>query len=183
VVKAPFAGIVGERFVEVGEYVTPATRVASIYSIDPIRLSIAVPEAEVAQVAAGHDVTFTVVALPGRTFTAEVKYVSPMLRESTRDLVVEAVADNPDHALRPGMFATVHVGVGETPRPTVPSTAVVHKDGKTLVWLVRDGRAIPQVVRVGPERDGRVAVLSGAAVGDLVVEAPPGDLVDGTRVE
>lgn len=183
IVKAPFAGIVGERFVEVGEYVQPSTRVASLYSIDPIRLSIAVPEADVGRIAEGQEVTFTLAALPGRTFDAKVKFVSPALREGTRDLVVEAVADNPDHLLRPGMFATVHVETGEEQMPTVPSSALVRGSVRTHVWVVRDGRATTRVVRLGPERDGNVAVLSGISADDTIVAEPPADLADGTRVE
>jgi len=183
VVKAPFSGIVGERFVEVGEYVQPSTRVASLYAIDPIRLSIAVPEADVGRIVDGQEVTFTVAALEGRTFDAKVKYISPALREGTRDLLVEAVADNPDHLLRPGMFATVHVGVGEQELPTVPASAVVRGEGRTRVWVVREGRATPHLVRLGPERDGVVAILSGISADDAVVAEPPADLVDGTRVE
>jgi RND family efflux transporter MFP subunit len=183
VVKAPFAGIVGERFVEVGEYVQPSTRVASLYAIDPIRLSIAVPEADVGRIAQGQEVTFTVAALAGRSFDAKVKYVSPALREGTRDLVVEAVAENPDHVLRPGMFATVHVATGEEELPTVPASAIVRDEVRTRVWVVREGRATPHVVRLGPERDGQVAILSGVSADDAVVAEPPADLVDGTRVE
>jgi membrane fusion protein (multidrug efflux system) len=183
VVKAPFSGIVGERFVEVGEYVQPSTRVASLYAIDPIRLSVAVPEAEVARIADGQEVTFSVAALQDRTFDAKVKYISPALREGTRDLLVEAVAENPDHVLRPGMFATVHVGVGEQELLTVPASAVVRGDARTRVWVVREGRATPHVVRLGPERDGSIAILSGISAEDAVVAEPPADLVDGTRVE
>lgn len=183
VVKAPFAGIVGERFVEVGEYVQPSTRVASLYSIDPIRLSVAVPEADVGRIAEGQEVGFTIAALPEHAFTAKVKFISPALREGTRDLIVEAIADNPDHVLRPGMFATVHIAIGEQQVPTVPSTAVVHTDERARVWVVRDGRATPHVVRTGPERGGSIAILSGISDDDAVVAEPPADLVDGTRVE
>jgi membrane fusion protein, multidrug efflux system len=183
VVKAPFAGIVGERFVEVGEYVQPSTRVASLYAIDPIRLAIAVPEEDVGHVSEGQEVSFTVAALPGRTFDAKVKFVSPALREGTRDLVVEAVSDNPEHLLRPGMFATVHVEVGEQQLPTVPTSALVRGEVRTHVWVVREGRATTRVVRLGPERDGNVAILSGISADDAVVAEPPADLADGTRVE
>lgn len=183
VVKAPFTGIVGERFVEVGEYVQPSTRVASLYAIDPIRLSIAVPENDVGRIGDGQEVAFTVAALPGRSFEAKVKYVSPALREGTRDLLVEAIADNPDQVLRPGMFATVHVSIGDEELPTVPESAIVRGKVRTQVWVVREGRATPHVVRLGPSRDGNVAIISGVSLDDAVVAEPPADLVDGTRVE
>lgn len=183
VVKAPFAGIVGERFVDVGEYVQPPTRVVSLFSIDPIRVSIAVPEAEVGHVSLGQRVDFTTHAVAERNFEAEVKYLSPALRESTRDLLVEALAPNPDGALRPGMFVTVRVGVGDEPRLVVPESAVVTRNGRSLVFALRGGRAIEQVVRIGARKDGKVAVLAGLVAEDKVVAEPPADLVDGTRLE
>jgi len=183
IIKAPFAGIVGERFVDVGEYVQASTRVISLFAIDPIRVSIAVPEVEVAQISQGQTVRFEVAALGDKSFEAEVKYISPALRETTRDLVVEAVAPNKDGALHPGMFATVRIVTGERKMPAVPAGALIQVDGRTLVWVVRDGRAVQQVVRPGPKASGFVGVLAGLAIGDEVVMDPPKDLVDGTRVE
>jgi membrane fusion protein, multidrug efflux system len=183
IIKAPFAGIVGERFVDVGEYVQPSTRVISLYSIDPIRVSIAVPEVEVADVGQGQTVRFEVAALGDKSFDAEIKYVSPNLRETTRDLVVEAVAPNKDALLHPGMFATVHIVTGERKLPAIPEGALLEVDGRTLVWIVRDGRAVQQVVRPGPRAAGFVGIVAGLTTADRVVVDPPTDLLDGTRVE
>lgn len=182
-IRAPFAGIIGERFIEVGEYVQPPTRVVSLYSIDPIRVSIAVPEAEANRIAVGQKVTFSVAARGDERFEAEVRYVSPALREGTRDLVVEAVTPNPEQTLHPGMFATVRVRVGEQELPTVPESAVHRDERRALVWVVRQGRAIETLVRTGPSKDGRVAILAGLERDDRVVVDPPETLVDGSRVE
>lgn len=181
-IRAPFGGIVGERFVDVGEYVQPPTRVISLYAIDPIRVSIAVPEAEANHVEPGQKVGFSVAALGDRTFEAEVRYVSPALREGTRDLVIEAVTPNPDHLLHPGMFATVRVNVGEQELPTVPETAVHRDERRALVWVVREGRAIETLVRTGSTKGGRIAILSGLTPEDRVVVDPPETLVDGSKV-
>ena len=183
VVKAPFAGIVGERFVDVGEYVQPATRVISLFSVDPIRVSVGIPESEIGSIAIGQTVKFTVAALGDRVFEAEVKYLSPALREATRDLVVEAIATNPDGLLRPGMFATVHIATADVTVPVLPATSIVHEEGRSRVWLVRENRAISQFVRTGSARGGLVSVLSGLVQGDVVVLDPPADLVDGTKLE
>lgn len=183
VIKAPFGGIVGERFIDVGEYVQPSTRVISLYSVDPIRVSIGIPEADLERVQAGQNVTFTVTGLGDRTFTATIKYLGAALRESTRDLVVEAVAANPDNVLRPGMFATVRLTTSEVAVPTVPQTAVFRKDGRELVWTVRQGRAIAQLVRTGTSRGGFIAILAGVTTDDRVVLDPPADLADGTKLE
>jgi membrane fusion protein, multidrug efflux system len=181
-IRAPFAGIVGERFVEIGEYVQPPTRVVSLYSIEPIRVSIAVPEAEASHIALGQTVAFSVAALGDRTFEAEVRYVSPALREGTRDLVIEAVAPNPERALHPGMFATVRVIIGEQELPTVPEAAVHRDDQRALVWVVREGRAIETLVRTGPRKGGRIAIITGLRPDDRVVTDPPAELVDGSKI-
>lgn len=181
-IRAPFAGIVGERFTEVGEYVQPATRVISLYSIDPIRVSIAVPEAEANVVQQGQKVSFSVAALGDRSFEAEVRYVSPALREGTRDLLIEAVAPNPEHELHPGMFAIVRVAVGEQSLPTVPEAALRQDGARRLVWVVREGRAIEALVRTGPTKDGRVAILAGLQSDERVVVDAPAELVDGSKI-
>ncbi len=186
VVKAPFAGIVGERFVDVGEYVQPATRVISLYAIDPIRVSFPVAERDVGRISVGQAVTFTVSALPGQEFRGEVRYIGAALRESTRDLVVEAVAANAARSLRPGMFASIRVAIGETKQIAVPTSALLRSaddSDHARVWVVRSGRAVAQVVRTGPEFDGYTAIITGVSAGEAVVVDPPADLVDGTRVE
>ena len=94
VVRAPFAGVVGERFVSVGDYVTRGTKVASVMRIDPLRVELTVPEQYVSAVAAGSAVTFEVDAYPGETFTGQVRYVSPSVKAETRALMIEAVVPN-----------------------------------------------------------------------------------------
>lgn len=183
VVKAPFAGVVAERYIDVGEYVLPQTRVISLVSVDPVRVQLAVPEAEVAKVKRGQTVAFEVAGFDGKVFTAQVEYLSPSLRETTRDLLVEAVAANPDGELKPGMFATVRLGTGDVDRLVVPQSAIDELDGRPIVWAVREGRAIVQFVRTGVTRGDRVVVLSGLDETDTVVADPPEDLVDGTRLE
>lgn len=91
--------------VDVGQYVDPSTRVASIYEADPLRLQLTIPEANISAVQEGMPVTFTVAAFGDQRFTGAVKYISPNVRESTRNLVVEAIVPNADGRLRPGMFA------------------------------------------------------------------------------
>jgi membrane fusion protein (multidrug efflux system) len=123
-IRAPFTGYVGERYVNVGQYVQPNTRVASIYAPDPLRLQLTVPEANVAVVAQDMAVNFTVTAFGDQSFTGNVKFISPNIRESTRDLVIEAVVPNADLKLKPGMFAVAKMRLADKPRPVVPKTAL-----------------------------------------------------------
>lgn len=183
VIRAPIDGVVGERTVNVGEYVQPPTRVASVFSIDPVRISISVPEPAVGRVRQGQQLDVQVSAWPEKTFPAEVRFVGPALRPTTRDLIVEAVAKNPTGELKPGMFATVRLLVGEEDEPTVPIDAVKEDGQVRRIFLARNGSAFEMVVRTGVTKDGRVAVLEPLGLGELVIRNPPAGLRDGSSIQ
>lgn len=183
IIRAPIDGFIGERYVNVGEYVTPASRVASVYAVNPARVTISVPEQAVALVKPGQELNVEVSAYPEHPFPATVRFVSPSLRAATRDLLVEAVAKNDDSSLRPGMFATVRLTVGEADQPTVPVEAI-RSDGTThRLFLARKGTAFEVVVRTGVEKDGRVAVLDTFQPDEKVVVKPPPGLRDGAAIQ
>lgn len=183
VIRAPIDGVVSERFINVGEFVQPATRVATVVNINPVRVSISVPEFAVGQVKLGQTLEVNVSAWPDRKFPAEIKFVSPALRATTRDLIVEASAKNDDGALKPGMFATVNLLIGEAVQPTVPLSAI-KTDGTTRrLFVAKDGRAVEMVVSLGVTREGRVAVLEPLEKGTSVVVSPPPGLRDGSALQ
>jgi membrane fusion protein, multidrug efflux system len=183
IIRAPIDGRIGERYVNVGEYVMPASRVASVYAVDPVRVSISVPEPAVAMVREGQSLDVEVAAWPDRAFPASVRFVSPALRPGTRDLIIEAIAKNADGALRPGMFATVRLVVGEEEQTTVPVDAVKSEGTVHRLFLAKDGAAHEVVVRTGVVKEGRVAVLDDLRTGDNVVVKPPPALRDGTSIQ
>lgn len=182
-VRAPFDGVVGERFVDVGQYVAPQSRVVSVYQADPLRLRITVPEADLALVKPDAAVSFTVAAFADEGFQGTIKLISPNVRETTRDLVVEAFVSNPGGRLKPGMFAVVKLALGEHPRPIVPPAALVRDDTNARLFVVVNGQAQERVVQVGQSAGGGVAVLHGVNVGEAVVLSPGPALRDGTRVQ
>ena len=183
VIRAPIDGMVGERFVNVGEYVMPNSKVASVFAIDPVRVSISVPEPVVGQVKVGQTLQVQVSAYPGRSFPAVVRFVSPALRPNTRDLIIEAFAANADGALRPGMFATAQLLTGEEEQPTVPSQAIVVDGTARRLFLAKGGSAYEMVVRIGVEKDGRIAVMDALPSGEKVIVKPPPGLRDGTPIQ
>jgi membrane fusion protein, multidrug efflux system len=182
IIRAPFSGAIGERYVNAGEYVQPASKVASIYALDPVRVTVSVPEPAVGKVKEGQSLGLHVAAAPERTFSATVVYLSPTLRQSTRDLVVEAKAPNPDGVLRPGMFATVELTIGQEQLPTVPEDAVVVEGTVKKIYLVKEGRAFELVIRTGVKEDGRIAVLEPLDGKTQVIRRPPPGLRDGAAV-
>jgi membrane fusion protein (multidrug efflux system) len=183
VIRAPISGIVGERYINVGEYVQLPTRVASIYNINPARVSMSVPEPAVGLVKVGQTIKFEVSSWPGRQFEGTVRFMSPVLRPNTRDLIVEASAVNDDNALRPGMFAMSHLVISEEDQPTVPAGAILTDGTTKRMFLARNGQAFELVVRTGVQKDGRVAVMEPLAPGDKVILAPPPGLHDGSSIQ
>jgi RND family efflux transporter MFP subunit len=182
-IRAPMDGIIGERFVDMGEYVHPNTPVASVFSINPVRVSISVPEAAVGLVKNGQTLEVGVAAYPDRKFPAIVRFLSPALRPGTRDMIVEAFAENEDRALMPGMFATVLLTVGEEEQPTVPADAIKIEGTVRRLFLAKEGAAYEMVVRTGVEKDGRIAVLEPLSTDDLVILKPPPGLQDGSAIQ
>lgn len=182
IIRAPFDGIIGERFINVGEYVQPPTRVASLFAINPVRVSLSVPEPAVALVKEGQELQLEVSSYPNRRFPAVVRFVSPALRQNTRDLIIEATAKNDDAALKPGMFATAKLAVGESEQPTVPLEAIKADDTIRRIFLAKQGTAFEVVVRTGETKDGRVAVLETLGAGEKVILSPPPGLHDGSAI-
>ncbi|WP_224362312.1 efflux RND transporter periplasmic adaptor subunit [Hyalangium versicolor] len=181
-VRAPFSGMVAERYVSVGEYVQPVSKVANIVELDPLRLQLTVGEADIGALQEGQQVQFDVAAFPGQVFTGTVKFIGAAVRTNTRDLLVEAVVPNPDHKLRPGMFATAHLQLPDQPLPAVPRSALVKEGSTTRLFTVVEGHIEERVIQTGPERDGLVAVLEGLKPGERVVNQPGNQVKDGTPV-
>jgi membrane fusion protein, multidrug efflux system len=183
IIRAPFAGLIAERFIEAGQYVRQDSKIATIVSVDPIRLELAVPEAEVAKVSEGAVVTFGVAAHPGRRFNGKIRYVSGVVRASTRDLVVEAVCDNRERLLMPGMFADVELNVGSQKLPSVPKGALVSRDEHSRLFVLNGGRLEERVVALGPALGERVSVVKGVSLEDKVVVSDATRLANGQVIQ
>jgi membrane fusion protein, multidrug efflux system len=184
-VRAPFDGVVAERLVSVGDYVTRGTKVASIMRVSPLRLELTVPAQYVTAVAVGNAVDLEVDAYPGESFAGEIRYVSPGLRAETRALVVEAIVTNSDGRLKPGLFATAHIEQAEkTPALLVP-TAAVHKvaNANRVFVVVAGERVEERLITTGQTEGSFIEATSGLSIGDRVVVRGGERLRDGARVK
>ncbi len=182
-VRAPFAGVVGERFVSIGDYVTRGTKVATVMRVDPLRVELTVPEQYVSAVATGRAVTFEVDAYPGETFVGQVRYVSPSVAAATRALTLEAIVPNPSNRLKPGFFATARIEqAAMLPGLLVPTTAVRSISGTSRVFVISGDRVEERVVMVGQRVGEQDEITSGLKVGERVVAKDVDRLVDGVRV-
>ena len=182
-VRAPFAGIVAERLVSVGDYVTRGTRVATVVKTDPMRVELTIPEQAVSLVRVGQAVRLTVDAYPNEVFAATVRFVSPSLRADQRALTIEAIAPNPSGRLKPGLFATASLQQPEsTPALLVPMSALETISGTSRVYVIKDGKAEERIVTTGDRVAGQLEITSGVAAGEVVAVHPNGRLTDGAAV-
>jgi membrane fusion protein, multidrug efflux system len=191
-VRAPFDGDLGVRHVEVGQYLTAGTQIVSLTDLSVLYANFTVTEKGSGQLKDGQTVRVVVDAYPGRIFEGKVTTIEPQISSDTRNIHVQATIDNPDHILKPGMFATTTVVLPDKPPVvTVPETAVDYSlygdsafviqekkgdDGKTSLSAVRT------FVQTGNRIDGRAEILKGVKPGDRVVAVGQLKLQSGAAV-
>ncbi|HEU4630020.1 MAG TPA: efflux RND transporter periplasmic adaptor subunit [Gemmatimonadaceae bacterium] len=169
-VHAPFAGVVGQRFVSAGDYVTTATPLLTLQTVDPQRAVIEVPERHALRLRPGQTIEFTVAAQPERLFRARVDFIDPVVQDANRTIVVKARAPNADRLLRPGMFVEARLATAtRADAVVVPEDAVQPLRTANVVWAVVDGRASRRVVQLGARAQGVVEIVGGVSPGELVV--------------
>jgi multidrug efflux pump subunit AcrA (membrane-fusion protein) len=184
VVRAPFSGIVAERLVSTGDYVTRGMKIATVVRIDPVRVELTVPEQYLSLVSAGQAVRLSVDAYPGETFTAKVRFVSPSLKANQRALTVEAVAQNADNRLKPGLFVTALLQQSApAPAMLVPATAVETVAGTSRVYVLAGDKVEERIVTIGEKTGDRVELATGVKAGEQIAANPRGKLSDGVRVQ
>ena len=184
VVRAPFTGIVAERLVSTGDFVTRGMKIATVVRIDPVRVELTVPEQYLSLVKAGQAVRLSVDAYPGEVFTAKVRFVSPSLKANQRALTVEAVAGNADNRLKPGLFVTALLQQpSPAPAMLVPASAVERVAGTSRVYVLAGDKVEERIVTIGEKSGDRVELATGIKAGEQVAANPRGKLADGVRVQ
>lgn len=183
VVRAPFSGLVGERLVSTGDYVTKGMKVALVVRVNPLRVQLTIPEQFISAVKVGAPVTFQVDAYPGREFTGTVRYVSPQLETNRRALTIEAVVPNQSGDLKPGLFATARIDQPEkSPAVMVPNDAVVTQAGTSRVYVVNGDHVEERLVTLGQQADALIEIATGLKAGEKVATKNVAQLFDGAKV-
>jgi membrane fusion protein (multidrug efflux system) len=183
VVRAPFAGVIGQRLVSLGDYVTSDTRLAALQTVSPQRASFQVPERYAEQLKPGLEATFRVASLRGREFTGRVDFVDPIVQLPGRTILVKAQVPNPRRELQAGMFIEARLATAVRPNAVViPEDAVLPLQGANFVWVVTDGKAAKRQVELGVRTPGFVEVTTGVQDKEQVVVGGQERLAEGAPV-
>jgi membrane fusion protein (multidrug efflux system) len=170
VVRAPFSGVAGARFVSVGDYVNSSTRLITLQTVNPQRAAFQVPERYAERLKLGQTVDFKVAALTSRGFTGKVDFVDPRVQLPARTITVKAEVANPRRELQAGMFIEVRL---ETTRRNnavvVPEEAILQLPTGNVVWVIAGDQPERRPVELGVREPGQVEVLKGVEVGEMVV--------------
>ena len=192
-VRAPFNGELGIRQVNVGQMINAGQQVVPITSLDPVYVDFSLPQQHLAQLSQGLEVRVQSDAVSGREFKGKLTAVNSMIDSVTRNVSVQATLENPDHALRPGMFAKVEVMLPEKhPALVIPGSAVSYAPFGDSVFVIekkkdektgKESEVIrQQFVRVGEPRGDFVSITSGLKTGESVVSTGVFKLRNGMTV-
>ena len=184
VIPAPMDGFVAERTADLGEYVSPQQKVATIVRTNPLRVRIDIPEQAIPEVHVGQSVSATTSAWPDRHFSGRVARIAPNVSAQSRTLTVEAEIDNSSGALKPGQFASVRI-LEERAEPAVlvPSRAVVTDAGVSRVFVIKDGHAEQRLVQTGQTEGDLIEIKQGVAADEQVATSNQQQLTDGIAVK
>ena len=183
VVVSPMPGYVSDRPADVGEYVSPQQKVATVVNLNPLRVRIDVPEQAIPQVRTGESVSVSVSGYPDRNFAGHVARVSPNVTTASRTLTVEADVENPKAELKPGQFATVRILLPQSaPAVLVPQRALRTISGSIYVFVIKNGHAEQRLVQSGQTEGDLVELKSGVAADEIVATSNVDQLSDGAAV-
>jgi membrane fusion protein (multidrug efflux system) len=186
-IKAPFSGKLGIFNVSVGQYINPGEKLVSLEALDQLYVDFYVPQQLFATIAVDQKVVLRTDTYPDLTFHGKIATIDPQLNLATRNIRVQALIDNKEHKLLPGMFAALEVLSGETAAYlTVPQTAVIFNSyGNIIYTVVGEGKKLQahQVfVVTGPVRGDQIAILSGLKAGDTIITSGQLKLHNGSPI-
>lgn len=183
-IKAPFAGQLGEKILSLGQYVTIGEMLVNIVDRSRLLLEYSVSEQFMSQVALGQTVSLTSSAYPNDTFTGVVSFISPFIDESTRTLKIEAMIDNTDGRLAPGLSVKLKHVLGYTPNGfKIPEESLLPTVEGYRVFIVKDNKANSVTVEIASRVKGYVYIAKGLNPEDVVVTRGQEKLRDGASVE
>lgn len=182
-VRAPFDGLVGLRYVSEGSYISPETRIASLQSIDPVKIDFSVPERYAGVVDEGNRISFTVQGVEDQ-FSAEIYAIEPNIDDDTRTLQLRARGSNPTGQLFPGAFANLELILEKIEDALlIPTTTIIPEMDQQKVFKYSNGTVSEQTVNTGIRTSESIQVLDGLSPGDTVLTTGLLQVRDGMSVQ
>ncbi len=192
-IRAPFAGRLGIRLINLGQTLNEGDAIVSLQSFDPIFVNFSLPQQQLAKVRPGLIVRMTTDALPGRTIEGKITAINPAVDAATRNIEIQATAENPEEQLRPGMFVSVNVVLPTLEKVLpIPATAVLYAPYGDSVFVVEEKKneknnqpsmiVRQQFIRLGEKRGDFIAVASGLKEGETIASTGVFKLRNGQSV-
>ena len=177
-IRAPFAGVTGIRQVNLGQYVNSGDPIVPLQAMDAVFMNFSVPQQSIAALKVGAPVVATVEGSRDSVFRGRISAVDPVVNDATRNVKVQATFPNPSGELKPGMYSTVRVVVGQAePTVALPASAINYAPYGNSVFILEDmkgpnGKTYrgvrQQFVKVGRSEGDQISILEGVKPGDEV---------------
>ena len=182
-IKAPFDGVIGLRSVSEGSYVSAATPIVSVVDISPVKIDFGIPGRYSSEVHVGDSISFSSEGDPN-TYKARIYAIEPNIDPATRTLQIRALYPNTNEEVKPGAFVNIKMALeGNDQAILIPTESIVPEATGQKVFLVRDGKAVPQMVKIGQRTERMIQIIEGLAPGDTIIrsgvlQARPGSELD-----
>jgi len=168
-IRAPFNGVIGLRSVSEGSYISPATKIATLQNINPVKVDFSVPQKYFSVVKEGKTILLKI-GSTGKTYSGKIYAVEPKIDESSRTVQARAIIPNERGELTPGAYVEIDLVLQEiTNAIMVPSEAIVPDIQGEKVFIYKNGIAVPQIVTQNIRTENEVQITKGVSVGDTVI--------------
>ncbi|MDX5423278.1 MAG: efflux RND transporter periplasmic adaptor subunit [Hymenobacteraceae bacterium] len=181
-VRAPFDGVIGLRQISEGSYVSATTPIARIMDISPVKIDFSIPGRYGQQVKAGDKISFTVEGSP-EVYEASVYAVQPGIDPATRTLQVRALYDNRKEEVKPGAFVSVSLSLKDSDDAIlIPTESIIPEATGHKIYLAKNGKAVPQMVKIGQRSETLIQIMEGVAPGDTIIRSGILQVRDGSNL-
>lgn len=168
-IRAPFSGQIGLKYVSDGSYISPNSRIASLQSLNPIKIDFSIPERYIARISMGDRIDYTVQGVDS-TFSGEVYAIEPNISRDTRSISIRARSENADRLLFPGAFASITLILDEIDDALmVPTISLIPELNSQKLYVVKNGSVEEVRVQTGIRTSDKVQIIEGIAPGDTVL--------------
>ncbi|MDL1893561.1 efflux RND transporter periplasmic adaptor subunit [Sphingobacteriales bacterium CHB3] len=183
-IKTPVSGILDERYADVGEMAPPGVPIARVVNINRVKILVNVPERYAGSIKSGTQISLSVLAFPGNTFTGTISFVGAAISPDNRTFPVEAVIANPNFMLKPEMIAKTKLSLSVRKEALLVEESIIQQldRNKMVVFVEQDGKAKERIVQLGGRQDGFVEILSGLEAGERIITVGYTDIIDGQHV-